>query len=120
MKKLAGIGAIVLGLIFAFPILFQSVHAFKHHILAHHHEVSCCSIHHHETETTENHQQAIDETLELCPICEYQIVSFPTPQPVQVVAKFQFIDTRNYFHYSQPFAHDVSQITSLRGPPQSC
>jgi len=120
MKKLAGIGTIVLGLIFSFSILFQSVHAFKHHIIAHHHEVSCCSTHYHDNETAENHQQTIDETLELCPICKYQIVSFPTPQHVQVVAKFQFIDTRNYFQYSHPFTHGISQFTSLRGPPQSC
>lgn len=64
--------SIILGLIISFPILFQSFHAFEHHILIDH--IHCCE--HHEDDENSNNDLTFGSELDLCPVLEYQMVYF--------------------------------------------
>lgn len=107
--------SVVLGLILSFPIIFQSIHAFEHHILVD--NINCCS-HHDDVQNKDfSNNYVFDNEVELCPILEYQIVYFLNDIPVLTEHNFLFIhDLKTpilayhlikYRDYKEP----------LRGPP---
>jgi len=105
-------------MILSFPIIFQSFHAIEHHILEDNYHASCCS---HQEKESNNHDKKdysfVDTELELCPICEYQIVYFLDEKIGLAEQKFAFAKDNKTPILEHPDIEYRDCKNKLRGPP---
>ncbi len=117
MKKSHTYLSFILGLIISFPILFQSFHALEHHILVDDFEVHHCDSHNETESTSHNNHNSVEAELELCPICEYQIVYFFNEKQELVEQRFDFIIDFKTLILESPVVEYKDYKNKLRGPP---
>ena len=118
MKKSRTYLSFILGLIIVFPIIFQSFHAVEHHVLEDDFHVVCC-------EHNEEHQQSnkyettpsYNIEVELCPICEYQIVYFLDNKPILPEQEYAFLHDLKTPILNHPIVQFRGCKNKLRGPP---
>lgn len=120
MKRSQTYLGFILGLIISFPIIFQSFHAIEHHILENNYQVGCCA-HNEEVDlsNTSASSAIFDTKIDLCPICEYQIVYFLSEKqilPEQELVFLQLLKTPILNQFVVQFRDCKNK---LRGPPIS-
>ncbi len=120
MKKSNAYLSFILGLIISFPIIFQSFHAIEHHILEDNYQLSCCT-HHEETQQPNNNEPTtkLNTEIDLCPICEYQIVYFLDESPIIPHQDFVFLHELKTPILVPPVVLFRDCKNKLRGPPLS-
>jgi|GEM_PF-4034169 len=96
--------AFLLGVIFSFPLVYQSLHYFEHHLDEHHPPDTCANSH-------------FSNTFDSCAICDYEMATGDQPDlysPDQPAVQWCLIDFgfRHEFFPTQPKTHK-----SLRAPP---
>jgi hypothetical protein len=118
VKKSRAYLSFILGLIISFPIIFQSFHAIEHHILEDNYQVQCCA-HHENTQQSGPTEQAaiLDTEIDLCPICEYQIVYFLNEAQIIPQQDFVFLHELKTPILNQPVVPFRDCKNKLRGPP---
>lgn len=115
MKRLKKAYIIFLALIFAFPLIFQSIHIFQHHKHSHHSSHICHSHHsfHHHHENDYEFQVTHDH----CFICEYEftVLEEITYDHISFqIKKFILINTI----LNSEFIHAFNGVDlNLRAPP---
>jgi hypothetical protein len=109
-----------LGLIISFPIIFQSFHAIEHHILEDNYQVQCCA-HHEDAQASDTSEAtaSFDAQIDLCPICEYQIVYFLDEKQILPEQEFIFLHDLKTPILQQPVVQFRDCKNKLRGPPVS-
>lgn len=115
MKKTQKYLSFILGLIISFPILFQSFHAFEHHILAD--NIHCCDHHENDEKSNTDIDLIVDAELDLCPILEYQIVYFLSNKQVLPEQNFVLIHELKTPILKHPLIEHRDCKNKLRGPP---
>jgi len=115
VKKTQTYLSIILGLIISFPILFQSFHAFEHHILVD--NIHCCEHHQNDVKSNSDNDLTVDSELILCPILEYQIVYFLSDRQVLPVQNFVLIHELKTPILEHPLIEYRDCKNKLRGPP---
>jgi hypothetical protein len=105
--------AVLLALIFSYPIVYQSVHAQNHA----HSIMGCEHTHSHDNHSTYQLSQTPDN--ENCPICEYEFAISDLPIVAQETIKLPNHSDQHAFEITNPCISKNYRQTSPRAPPKS-
>lgn len=114
--------ALLLVMVFVFPIAIQPWHVMNHHSeyffsdeAEHHHH--CCAVEVHFE--TENLPHQLDQSVENCPVCEYEFATFSLPQNNWIAKGEPLCSESKFFSIVQAQNSFSGTNRLLRAPPIS-
>ena len=122
MHKIRKHIALLLTMVFLFPIVIQPWHVMNHHsehffsdeAEQHHH---CCA---HEIQfENESLPQQFDQSVEHCPVCEYEFATFSLPQNNWIAKGEPLCSESKFFSIVQAQNSFSGTNRLLRAPPNS-
>lgn len=114
--------ALLLVMVFVFPIVIQPWHVMNHHSEyffsdeAEHHHHCCAHEIHFENESL---PQQLDQSVENCPVCEYEFATFSLPQNNWIAKGEPLCSESKFFSIVQAQNSFSGTNRLLRAPPIS-